>query len=138
MILYEISIVIPAYNEAERLPPYLRAIRSYFTRAGLEDYEVLVVDDGSRDGTADEIGREFADWVQLSVLRQATNRGKGAAIREGVLAAQGSLVLFADADGATPIEEEHRLRAAIVAGADVAVGSRLLPDSDVRSRASGT
>jgi len=124
--MVNISIVIPAYNESERLPPYLRAIRGYFAEADPETYEVIVVDDGSRDRMADALGRSFADWHRLTVLRYPSNRGKGAAVREGVLAARGGLVLFADADGATPIEEEGKLRAAIAGGADLAVGSRLV------------
>ena len=120
-----LSVVIPAYNEAGRLPRYLDAIHDYFERSGLADHEVLVVDDGSRDGTADEVCRKSGAWPQLRLIKHAANRGKGAAVRTGMLAATGRLLLFADADGATPIEEEVRFRAVIEqGGADLAVGSR--------------
>lgn len=125
----QLSMVIPAYDEAQRLPVYLHAIRRYFQNSAPGEYEVIVVDDGSHDFTADIVERLFEDWDELSVLRQPVNRGKGAAVRAGVLAARGNLVLFTDADGATPIEGERKLRAAILNGADVAIGSRHLKES---------
>ncbi len=125
-----LSVIIPAYNEAERLPPYLVAIRDHLDGALPGGYEVIVVDDGSRDGMAGRLRRSFGDWPELRIEAHPTNRGKGAAVRSGVLSARGELVLFADADGATPIGEERRLRAAIAAGADIAAGSRLLPAED--------
>ncbi len=129
-----LSVILPAFDEARRLPPYLTAIRSYFDGGSVGPYEVIVVDDGSRDDTAEVVTR-IIDWPQLRLLRHARNEGKGAAVRTGMTAARGDLLLFADADGATPIEECSRLMAAIAAGADVAVGSRLLPDAEVsRSR----
>jgi dolichyl-phosphate beta-glucosyltransferase len=132
----QVSVVIPAYNESKRLPPYLAAIRAYFQAARPLDYEVIVVDDGSGDGLSEHVGRVAAGWPQLSVLRHTCNQGKGAAIRTGVLAASGGLILLADADGATPIEEEAKLRSAIGRGADIAVGSRLAAAAGVtRSRA---
>ncbi len=131
-----LSLVVPAYNEAARLPPYLAAIRAHLDASYGPRYEVIVVDDGSRDALAEVVGRWAADWPQLVLLRHPANRGKGAAVRTGVLAARGELVLFADADGATPIEEQTRLTAAIGAGADLAVGSRLLSADGARRRRS--
>jgi dolichyl-phosphate beta-glucosyltransferase len=122
----DISVVIPAYNESRRLPPYLGAVRNYFSRAGLREYEVIVVDDGSDDGLGDLVAAMSESWPELRLERQERNRGKGAAVRRGVLAAKGRLILFTDADGATPIEEEVMLRREIEAGADLAIGSRLL------------
>ena len=119
-----VSLVIPAYNEVRRLPPYLNSIRVHFLQQFADLYEVIVVDDGSTDGLASEVERLSRGWPQMVHLRHAANRGKGAAVRTGMLAAKGSLLLFADADGATPIDEERRLRAAIDAGAHVAIGSR--------------
>lgn len=120
----ELSLVIPAYNESSRLPPYLQAIRAYLESSEVRHVEVIVVDDGSTDDMADVVSRMAATWPQLRLERHGTNRGKGAAVRRGVLAARGRLILFTDADGATPIREERKLRAAIDAGADLAIGSR--------------
>ncbi len=127
-----ISVVLPAYNEARRLPPYLELVRTYLEGRFPERYEVIVVDDGSTDGLDRVLERLAAGWPRLRSVRHPVNRGKGAAVRTGVLAARGDLVLFADADGATPIEEEERLAEAIRAGADVAVGSRLLDRDPAR------
>jgi dolichyl-phosphate beta-glucosyltransferase len=125
-----LSLVLPAYNEARRLPPYLAAVRRCLDDRYPNQYEVIVVDDGSTDGLGQVLDRLAADWPQLRAIRHPANRGKGAAVCTGMLAARGDLVLFADADGATPIEEENRLAAAIGAGADVAIGSRLASDAD--------
>jgi len=123
-------VVIPAYNEAARLPRYLQEIAAYFDGRG-EPYEVLVIDDGSDDATA-ELVREIAvSFPALSVHSSPRNHGKGHAVRTGMRSARGALRLMADADGATAIVEVKRLEAAIQAGADVAVGSRALPDPSV-------
>jgi dolichyl-phosphate beta-glucosyltransferase len=127
-----ISIVIPAYNERGRLPPYLDEIRDYCQAVFDGDYEVIVVDDGSTDGLGEYLQSLAADWKPLSVVRHVANRGKGAAIRTGMLRAGGELLLFTDADGATPIDQEARLREAIGRGADVAVGSRISRRGDGR------
>ena len=114
------------------MPPYLENIRSYLEHVFRQPYEVIVVDDGSRDETAAVVQCMANQWPQLRLLRHAQNKGKGSAVRTGVLAARGELFLFADADGATPIEEHARLAAAVAQGADVAIGSRLAPDTAIR------
>jgi dolichyl-phosphate beta-glucosyltransferase len=129
-----LSLVIPAYNEAQRLPAYLGSIREHFDRCYAGRYEVIVVDVGSRDGLQELLAAATADWPELALMEHSANRGKGAAVRTGVLAAHGELLLFADADGATPINQEGELCNAIRAGADVAVGSRLVPGADVIRR----
>jgi dolichyl-phosphate beta-glucosyltransferase len=126
-----ISLIIPAFNEAERLPRFLETIRGYGSEYLSGNYEVLVVDDGSSDGCREMLAEMATQWPQLRLLCHARNRGKGAAVRTGMLAAKGDLLLFADADGATAVEEERRLRGAIHDGADVAVGSRLMADKNV-------
>lgn len=125
------SIVIPAYNEALRLPAYLNEVVAYF-EGRTEPYEVIVVDDGSADETAARVLEAQAKHPSVTLHRLAENHGKGHAVRAGMRAARGALRLMADADGATPIAEVKRLEAAIQAGADVAVGSRALHDPSVR------
>jgi dolichyl-phosphate beta-glucosyltransferase len=126
-----LSIVIPAYNEAHRILPYLERIEAYCSRQD-ESFEVLVVDDGSRDGTAELVRQWGATRPWLRLIRHEDNRGKGHVVRTGMLAARGALRLMADADGATPIEELERLRARLSSERRaVAVGSRAVPDPDV-------
>ena len=124
------SVVIPAFNEALRLPRYLAEIVAYFDGRG-EPYEVLIADDGSTDGTAEAVAAVARAHEPVRVLRHDENEGKGAAVRRGMLAATGDYRLFTDADGATPIGEVKRLEAALMAGADVVVGSRALADPSV-------
>ena len=129
--LLRLSIVIPAYNEADRLPPYLSAITKYVEYRALSA-EILIVGDGSTDSTATVVQRLSTDTPLIHLLRLQRNLGKGAAVRAGVLAAKGELVLIADADGATPIAEIERLQAELANGADIAIGSRYLASRDAR------
>jgi dolichyl-phosphate beta-glucosyltransferase len=129
-----ISVVIPAYNEERRIGASLAAIISYLD-SGQEDYEIVVVDDGSRDGTAATVEQaKGAAGGRVRLLRMPENRGKGAAVRAGVLASRGAEVLLSDADLATPIEELAKLRARLSDGCDMVVGSRVLDGSDIRVR----
>lgn len=127
-----LSVVIPAFNEEARIGPYLAAIREYLDAEYPRDYEVVVVDDGSRDGTAALVEQAAVGWAPLRLIRPGKNQGKGAAVKIGVLAAKGRRILFADADGATPIEEERRLSLALDNGAQVAAGSRYVPGPGVQ------
>jgi dolichyl-phosphate beta-glucosyltransferase len=122
------SVIIPAYNEAHRLPRFLDSVVAYFEGRD-EPYEVIVVDDGSTDGTSAIVEARRLETIKL--LRHERNTGKGGAVRAGMLWAMGAYRLFADADGATPIEELKRLEPALVAGADVVIGSRVLRDPGV-------
>jgi dolichyl-phosphate beta-glucosyltransferase len=128
------SVVIPAFNEARRLPRYLDDVVSYLLTRG-EPWEVVVVDDGSTDGTDAVVRAATVRHPEVRLLRQEPNAGKGAAVRAGMVAARGAWRLFADADGATPIVELKRLEAALASGADVAVGSRVLQAPGVVVRA---
>lgn len=123
------SVVIPAYNEEKRLGPSLDRIVEYFSgRDGA--FEVLVVDDGSRDGTA-ALAEGYADRG-VRLLKNPGNRGKGYSVRHGVLEAQNDYVLFSDADLSTPIEEYDKLVDALASGPfDVAIGSRAVSGSNV-------
>ncbi len=124
----ELSVVIPAYDEAERLGPGLARAMEYLTGRGL-DYELLVVDDGSRDATAEVA----AGMAGVRVLRHERNRGKGAAIKTGILASRGAKLLLSDADFSTPIEEMEKLEPRL-AEAVLVVGSRAVAGADVRQR----
>lgn len=129
-----LSIIVPAYNEEARLAPTLTAMLDYLRARG-HPFEIIVVDDGSTDGTS-ELVRGFADDMpEVRLLRLAENRGKGYAVRSGVVNACGARVLFADADGSTPIEEVERLEAALEAGAAVAIGSRAVRGAGVKVKA---
>lgn len=135
----EISVVIPAHNEATRILPYLRRVIEYFSYQG-RPYEVLVVDDGSTDETSAIIEDFARSAPAVRLLRLPQCRGKGAAVRHGIQWAVGYIQLFADADGATPINEFARLEKALADGGDVAIGSRALaarlPDFSVQARLS--
>jgi dolichyl-phosphate beta-glucosyltransferase len=125
-----ISIVIPAYNEQVRLPDTLRRVERYLQESGWNFHEILVVDDGSADGTADA-ATEFAKTnPNVRVLRNPGNRGKGFSVRHGMLEAHGHWRLFSDADLSTPIEELEKLWCALESGNDqIAIGSRALDRS---------
>ncbi len=119
------SIVIPAYNEGQRLRATLEKVLAYVREQGW-DAEVIVVNDGSRDNTA-EIVREFAENNSLvRLVENPSNRGKGYSVRNGMLKARGDIVVFSDADLSSPIEEMPKLLDALALGADIAIGSRWL------------
>src|SRR6185436_3909688 len=126
----DISVVIPAFNEALRLGPSLQRVVTYLRQRG-ESYEVLVVDDGSTDATAEVAQAYAAEGVR--VLRQEVNRGKGAVIKVGVLASRGREVLLVDADLSTPIEELAKLRPHLTE-APLVLGSRSVAGSEVEHR----
>jgi dolichyl-phosphate beta-glucosyltransferase len=130
----DLSIVIPAYNEELRIAPTIRDIVRY-CQGRERAFELILVDDGSRDGTT-VVGRLLCEkFPQVKLIRLATNHGKGYAVRTGVVNALGRTILFADADGATPIEELERLESALDSGANIAVGSRALRADGVQVRA---
>ena len=118
----ELSIVIPAYNEERRLPETLRRVRAYL-EARRADAEVIVVDDGSRDGTAALLEARRGEFPGLRLVSNGVNRGKGYSVRHGMLEARGRIVLFTDADLSAPIEEADKLLAAM-RHHEVAIGSR--------------
>lgn len=130
----ELSAVFPAFNEEARLEAPLREAASWLRATGRRA-ELIAVDDGSRDGTS-ALVRRLADEIPgLRLIRLPGNRGKGYAVRTGVVNARGTRILFADADGSTPFAEVERLEAALDGGADVAIGSRAVQDEGVRVRA---
>jgi glycosyltransferase involved in cell wall biosynthesis len=120
-----LSIIIPAFNEEKRLPLTLEAVRLFLERSKWEFVETVVVDDGSRDRTA-----EVAQAAGVRVLRNPGNRGKGYSVRHGMLEGKGDWLLFTDADLSAPIDDLEKLwRAAEEEGAQVAIGSRAVDRS---------
>jgi len=115
-----LSVIIPSYNESHRLPATLSTIRPYLDRR-FKHYEVIVVDGGSTDGTAGLVEDISRNWPNLVLLRQPSNRGKGSGVRMGCLAASCDLVLFMDADLATPIEELDLMLPQFASGEEKAV-----------------
>ncbi len=125
MPTFRYSIVVPCYNESARLGSSLEKILAYAQSRGW-NAEILVVNDGSRDNTA-EIVQSFASrYSNIRLIENPGNRGKGYSVRNGVLNASGERILFTDADLSSPIEESEKLFSALEAGADVALGSRWL------------
>ncbi len=127
----KISVVVPAYNEANRILPSLERIGAYMVQHH-PDHELLVVDDGSTDGTAAAVERCRDRANHLKVLGYGANRGKGYAVRYGALAATGDVVLFSDADLSTPIEEMEKMLQLIGQGYDLVIGSRAHAHSEIR------
>lgn len=119
------SIVIPAYNEQARILATLESVVSCIRQRDWSA-EVVVVNDGSRDGTADVVRAFAADAPEVRLLENPGNRGKGYSVRSGLLQAFGEVVMFTDADLSAPIEEAEGLFDAIAEGADIAIGSRWL------------
>lgn len=120
-----LSIIIPCKNEAARLPTTLRTILEYVRKRDLES-EIIVVDDGSRDRTADVLAPFLDQYPTITFVRHHKNLGKGAAIRTGVLQSAGDALLFTDADLSTPIEELETLMPYLDRGVDIVIGSRAL------------
>ncbi len=134
-----LSVVIPAFNESARLPGTMDRIAGYLPGSPFDEAEVIVVDDGSADGTAAAAASKAAPCraagISLTVLRNARNRGKGFSVRRGMLRARHDWVLLCDADESAPIEEVEKLLAAATAGAcPIAIGSRALDRSLIGKR----
>lgn len=130
----ELSVVIPVYNEAARVGATLKESFAYLKGRKIHA-EVLVVDDGSKDKTVEVVGkfkRLACPRQGLKVIRQPINRGKGAAVRAGALAAVGKIILFMDADNSTPLSEYENFRPFLKEGAEVLIGSRAVDRKKVK------
>ncbi len=124
----KLSVVIPAYNEERRLPSSLLKLNDYMKRKGILG-EIIVVDDGSTDNTADVAGK--LGIRSLRIIRNGVNRGKGYSVKAGILEARYPLVLFSDSDLATPIEELDNFLKLLELGYDIIIASRNLKNSDI-------
>lgn len=125
-----LSIIIPAFNEEARLPETIRGIEAYFHGKRPAFFEILIVDDGSRDATVQVAESASGSDAAIRVLRNPENKGKGYSVRHGMLEAKGEWLLFSDADLSTPMAELEKLWAALQRdGSTVAIGSRALDRS---------
>ncbi len=123
-------MVVPAYNEEARIGPTMQRMAEYLSGQPYT-WTVVIVSDGSKDGTNAKVEEFAKDHPGFSLLAYSPNRGKGYAVRHGILAAKADLILFSDADLAAPIEEVEKLFKAIDAGESVAIGSRPLRESQL-------
>jgi len=120
----DLSVIVPAYNEEHRLLPTLERLHAFLSAQPLR-YEILVVDDGSKDKTCDVVETAMQSIPNLALVRQMPNKGKGAAVRRGMLAARGQIRVMCDADCSMPPEQLPRLLAPIIAcKAEISIGSR--------------
>ena len=125
-----LSVVVPAYNEEQRLPRTLDRLHEYYESQDYS-YDVIVVSDGSKDRTNQIVSDFVKSHPKFRLIEYSPNRGKGYAVRTGILAAQGDLILFCDADLATPQEETEKLLPHMAGGAHIAIGSRPLRESQL-------
>ncbi len=126
----ELSVVVPAYNEQARLTTTLPRLHKAL-KIRFRTFEVIVVDDGSTDDTSGVVARFSREHPEVRTIRYEPNRGKGFAVRTGMLAAEGNYLLMSDADLSTPVREVRKLLAAIDQGYDIAIGSRAMRDSRI-------
>jgi len=125
---FDISVVVPAKDEELRLPQFMQALIAY-CQASLLRYEIIVVDDGSTDKTADVVLSFQKSFPDLTLLKLGRNHGKGYAVKQGLLASHGNIALFMDADGSTPPSEIEKNLKFLSENYDIVIGSRVLPSN---------
>ncbi len=128
----DLSVIIPAYNEEERLPEMLLDLQSFLNEYE-GTYEIIVVNDGSKDNTVGVVRDFEKKWDHIKLINNQENAGKGAVVRQGMLKSSGELRIFADADGATPFREITKLLEASKKGSDVVIASRAMKSSNVKT-----
>ena len=128
--MYDLSIVIPAYNEERRIKETTLDIIRYLQSRNIHA-EVIIVNDGSKDKTAEIVDQLSEEYECVRCIHLSQNQGKGYAVKEGVLASWGKYIFFSDADLSVPIEEMDKLLSPLERGYDIAIGSRRLSESDV-------
>jgi glycosyltransferase involved in cell wall biosynthesis len=130
----ELTVVIPVYNEENRIGPTLEESLHYLKTKKISA-EILIVDDGSKDRTravVEKIEKRAKGWIVIHFLEHGVNKGKGAAVRTGALAAKGEVILFMDADNATPLSEYEKFKPVLKSGVEVVIGSRAVDRSQVK------
>ncbi len=132
-LMKDLSVVIPAFNEVNRIEASLRRVREYLRERKL-DFEMVVADDRSLDQTAAKVEKISEEFPELKLLRLPVHQGKGAAVKAGMLAAEGEFILMTDADLSTPIEDLEKMENAIKQGFDLAIGSRRATGSKILRR----
>jgi dolichyl-phosphate beta-glucosyltransferase len=125
-----LSIIVPVYNEADKIEKTISSIVNYVDKK--YSYEIVIVDDGSRDETGSKIKKITGQGLPIRFLKNDVNVGKGAALKKGMTAAEGKYVVFTDADLSTPFEEIEKLLPYLKEGYDISFGSRKLKESDVK------
>ncbi len=131
----ELSVIVPVFNEAARIDSGVQVILAYLRNGGWS-WELIVVDDGSVDETAVKVQRAIAEEPRARLIQYLPNRGKGFAVRTGVLAASGMWIVFIDADLSTPVEEIECALSRLQTGVDIVVGSRAHPDAHIERKSS--
>lgn len=126
----KISVVIPAYNESERIADTIKKVHFYLSNHKY-DFEIIVVDDGSVDDTYQKARLVAATLDRVSIIHYSRNRGKGFAVRKGVLSAQKEFVLFLDADLSIPIEEIEKFKDWFGKGCQIVIGSRRVKEANL-------
>src|SRR5215831_395821 len=124
----DLSVIVPAYNEAERIPTTLKRLKEYLSGQSYS-YEILVVLDGPSDSTRDVLKRLSGEITHLKIIDRGVNRGKGFTVREGMLKASGSVRLFTDADNSTDIDHFDRMQRLFDQGYDLVIASRSSKDA---------
>ncbi len=125
------SIIIPVYNEEKRIPQNIGKIFNFFNKLAGHKIEIIFVNDGSTDGTKNVL-EEYKKRYDFQIVDYGGNRGKGYAVKQGVMATQGDWIIFFDIDLATPLEEFNNLLGFIDAGDEIIIGSRRLKGSDIK------
>mgnify|MGYP001330397209 CR=1 FL=1 len=125
-----LSVVIPAYNEEKRIGSSLTRVYEYLKKRDF-DFEIIVIDDGSKDKTLNLLTEYSQKNPNLIVLKNENNQGKGFSVKKGILKSKGNIILFTDADLSTPIEEIDKLINYLKEGYQIAIGSRALPESRI-------
>lgn len=132
--MMQISVIIPAYNEENRITPTIHSVANYLDRLFPNENEIIIVLDGSKDNTLEVVTELAKKYKQIKIIDNKINQGKGAVVTQGILESVGEYVLFMDADNSTHIDELDKILPVIKKGIDVVIGSRDMKGSKVEVR----